>query len=60
VILFGEAFWRRVINWEALLEAGTIARADLELFRFAETAEEALAVIDGWTLSGRRGAIPGR
>jgi uncharacterized protein (TIGR00730 family) len=60
VILFGESFWRRIIDWEALVEAGTIARADLELFRFVETADEALAVIDGWTLSGRRGEIPGR
>jgi len=60
VLLFGEAFWRDMINWEALAEAGTIARADLDLFRFVETAEQALAVIDGWTLSGRRGEIPGR
>ena len=60
VLLFGQGFWRNVVNWEALAEAGTIARADLDLFRFVETAEEALAVIDGWTLSGRRGEIPGR
>jgi uncharacterized protein (TIGR00730 family) len=60
VILFGESFWRRIIDWNALVEAGTIAQADLELFAFAETAEQALAVIDGWTLSGRRGEIPGR
>ncbi len=60
VLLFGETFWREIINWEALAEAGTIARADLDLFRFVETAEDALAVIDGWTLTGKRGEIPGR
>jgi len=60
VILFGESFWRRVINWDALREAGTIAAADLELFHFVETADEALDVIDSWPLSGRRGEIPGR
>ena len=60
VILFGESFWRAVINWDALREAGTIADADLELSRFVETADEALAVIDSWPLSGRRGEIPGR
>ncbi len=60
VLLFGEAFWRDVVNWEALAEAGTISRADLDLFRFVETAEEALAVMDDWSLSGRRGEIPGR
>ena len=60
VILFGERFWREVVNWDALAEAGTIARDDLDLFRFVETAEEAMAVIDGWRLTGKRGEIPGR
>ncbi|MCU4651681.1 LOG family protein [Roseibacterium sp. SDUM158016] len=60
VILFGEAFWRDVVNWDALARAGTIAEADLDLFRFVETSEQALEVIDGWTYSGKRGDIPGR
>ncbi len=45
-ILFGRAFWERIINWEALAEAGTISREDLELFNYAETADEAIAIID--------------
>ena len=61
VLLFGETFWRRVVNWDALVEAGTIAAEDLELFRFVETAEEAVAAIDGWDGAGeRRSDIPGR
>ncbi|WP_375551038.1 TIGR00730 family Rossman fold protein [Rhodophyticola porphyridii] len=60
VLLFGESFWREVVNWDALARAGTIAREDLELFRFVETAEEAMAVIDGWAYEGKRGDIPGR
>ena len=48
VILFGRAFWEKIINWEALAEIGTISREDLELFTFVETAEEAVAVIDAW------------
>ena len=51
-LLFGEAFWRRIINWEALAEAGTISDADLDLFRFVETAEEALALVEGWSAQG--------
>src|SRR6056297_2923157 len=47
-LLFGESFWRRIINWEALAEAGTISEADLDLFRFVETADEAMAIIEGW------------
>jgi len=60
-LLFGRAFWERIINWEALAEAGTISREDLELFRFVETAEEALAAMSDWNGAGeKRGAIPGR
>jgi uncharacterized protein (TIGR00730 family) len=47
-LLFGRAFWERIINWEALAEAGVIAAEDLKLFQYVETAEEALAAIDGW------------
>ena len=47
-LLFGRAFWDKVINWQALAEAGVINPGDLNLFRFVETAEEALAEMDGW------------
>ncbi len=45
VLLFGEEFWRRIVNWEALADAGTIAPEDLDLFTFVETAEDAWAAI---------------
>ncbi|MBY6202890.1 TIGR00730 family Rossman fold protein [Maritalea mobilis] len=60
VLLFGESFWRKIVNWEALADAGTISPEDLDLFHFVETAEDALKIIDGWTYTGKRGAIPGR
>ena len=47
-ILFGSDFWKRIVDWEALAEAGTISPGDLEIFRFVETAEEAVEVMDGW------------
>jgi uncharacterized protein (TIGR00730 family) len=48
ILLFGEPFWRRVIDWEALAEAGTIAAADTALFRYVETAAAAWAHIEAW------------
>ena len=48
LILFGRAFWERVIDWDLLAEAGTISASDLTLFRHVETAEEALDVIRNW------------
>jgi len=47
-LLFGRSFWEKIINWEALAEAGTIAEADLELFTFVETAEEAVDATEQW------------
>lgn len=41
IILFDKAYWTRIVNFDALAEEGTISRQDLEIFRFAETAEEA-------------------
>ena len=40
-LLFGEAFWRRVIDFEALAEEGTISPGDLDLFHFVDTADDA-------------------
>lgn len=60
-LLFGRTFWESIINWDALSDAGTISADDLELFRFVETADEAIAAIDTWEGAGtRRGMIPGR
>jgi len=57
-LLFGRAFWEGIINWEALADAGTIARDDLELFRFVETAEEAIEAMDTWEGKGKTRSAP--
>ena len=41
ILLFGKEYWDRIINFEALAEEGVINFADLELFRWVETADEA-------------------
>jgi len=61
ILLFGEEFWRKIINWDALSEAGTISAEDLELFRFVDTAKDAVQILDDWQGAGeKRGTIPGR
>jgi len=45
IVLFGEAYWRRVINFPALIEEGMIEEADLRLFEFADSAEQAWEVL---------------
>lgn len=44
VILFGKSYWNRIINFNVLVDEGTISAEDLDLIQYAETAEEA------WTL----------
>jgi uncharacterized protein (TIGR00730 family) len=39
IVLFDETYWRRLINFEALLEDEMIRPEDLALFEFADTAE---------------------
>jgi hypothetical protein len=45
VLLFGQEFWERVINFDALVDEGTISEEDLNLFQYVETAEDAWAEI---------------
>jgi uncharacterized protein (TIGR00730 family) len=45
VLLFGESFWRQIVDFQAMVEVGVISPQDAELFRFVETAEEAVALI---------------
>jgi uncharacterized protein (TIGR00730 family) len=45
VLLFGMEFWRKVIDFEALAEAGTISPSDPELFTVVDSAEEGWEIV---------------
>ncbi len=45
LLLFDEAYWRRIINFEAMVEEGVISAEDLDLFRYVETADQAWSKI---------------
>ena len=45
ILLFGEQFWNRVVNFEELMLEGVISPPDLDLFQFVETAQDAWAAI---------------
>ncbi|EAQ13977.1 MULTISPECIES: TIGR00730 family Rossman fold protein [Maritimibacter] len=61
ILLFGREFWERIIDWKALEDAGTISPDDLKLFRFVDTAEEAIEAMENWDEKGqKRRVIPGR
>jgi uncharacterized protein (TIGR00730 family) len=41
VLIYGEQYWRKVLNLEALADAGAIAPKDVNLFQYVDTPEEA-------------------
>jgi uncharacterized protein (TIGR00730 family) len=45
ILLFGTAFWQRLIDMEVLVQEGTISRDDLKLFRYVDTPEAAWQAI---------------
>ena len=40
IVLVGQDYWRRAVDMEFLAREGTIARRDLRLFRYADTATQ--------------------
>lgn len=45
IVLYGSEFWNEVVNFDALVKHGMISREDLNLFRFADTPQAALAIL---------------
>jgi uncharacterized protein (TIGR00730 family) len=48
VVLFGTDFWKRLINFEMLVEDGVISPKDLSLFSFVDTPEAAWEAIQSF------------
>ena len=47
IVVYGKDYWDRVVNFQALVDAGTISPKDLELFHWANTPEEAFDYLCG-------------
>jgi uncharacterized protein (TIGR00730 family) len=45
ILLYGSHFWKRAVNFNWLVEAGTISQDDLRLVRYVDSPEEAFEVI---------------
>ena len=50
VVIYGSEYWKRLINFDVMIDAGTIAASDLELFHMADSPEEGFEFLrDGLT-----------
>jgi predicted Rossmann-fold nucleotide-binding protein len=36
VLIYGTSYWKKIINFDALVEAGAINRSDLDMISFAD------------------------
>jgi len=45
VVLYGESYWREIIDFDALVRHGMISAADLSLFSYADAPRAALALL---------------
>ena len=45
IVLFGTAYWKRLINFDVLVEEGTISAQDLNLFHYTDEPQEAWDLI---------------
>jgi hypothetical protein len=55
VLLFGRGYWDRIIDFDALVDEGTIEPRDRDLIRFVETADEAWACIRAFWVGSEGG-----
>jgi hypothetical protein len=50
IVLYGSHYWKEILDFDALVKYGMISPGDLDLFQYADTPEEALAILqDGLT-----------
>jgi uncharacterized protein (TIGR00730 family) len=50
VVIYGSEYWNKLINFQVMVDAGTISPQDLELFKIVDTPEEGFEFLrDGLT-----------
>jgi uncharacterized protein (TIGR00730 family) len=50
VVIYGSKYWKKIVNFEAMVDAGVISPQDLELFKISDSPEESFEFLkDGLT-----------
>lgn len=45
LVIYDEKYWRKIINFDALIDCGVISKEDLNLFHFCENIDQAFKII---------------
>jgi uncharacterized protein (TIGR00730 family) len=60
VVIYGSEYWNRVINFQAMADAGVISPEDVDLFRIVDTPEEGFEFLQEGLTRYHLGAQPKR
>jgi len=52
VVLFGKKYWNDVINWQAMVDYGTISQSDVDQLFFTDSVDRAYKHIVEFTRTG--------
>ena len=45
IVLYGRNYWNQIINFQSMVKFGMISKGDLNLFSYADTPDEAFAIL---------------
>jgi uncharacterized protein (TIGR00730 family) len=58
VVIYGSEYWKKLINFQAMIDAGTIAAGDLELFKMVDSPEEGFEFLRDGLTEYHLGGVP--
>jgi hypothetical protein len=60
VVIYGSEYWKKVVNFDAMVEHGVIDRNDLRLLKFIDSPEEAFEYLRGFLQKQYGGRLTGK
>jgi len=58
VVIYGSEYWKKLINFQVMIDAGTISAGDLELFKMVDSPEEGFEYLKNGLTKYHLGGIP--
>jgi uncharacterized protein (TIGR00730 family) len=58
VVIYGSEYWKKLINFQVMIDAGTISAGDLEFFKIVDSPEEGFEYLKDGLTKYHLGGIP--
>jgi uncharacterized protein (TIGR00730 family) len=58
VVIYGSQYWKKLINFQTMINAGTISRQDLDLFKIVDSPEEGFEFLRHGLTKYHLGGVP--